>query len=159
MDQRIIERLKAQGAQFRIHEHLPIRTVADAIEKALFPPERCLTTVALRLKRGDWVLVGKCSPGRVDYKKLAAALAVKRSKIRCPSPDEVLAVLGLEAGAVSPIPTIAEVRVIFDMRVPAQETLFTGIGRTDRTLEITLSELLRVTQGQIADIVADKEAV
>jgi hypothetical protein len=48
------------------------------------------------------------------------------------------------------------VRILFDTRVPTQETVFCGIGRPDRTLEIQLADLVQITQGQIVPLTSDK---
>jgi Cys-tRNA(Pro)/Cys-tRNA(Cys) deacylase len=149
----ISQKLIANHAHFTIHEHIEVRTVADSLEKLPFPLERYLTTVAFRIKHGDWVLTGRRGMDRIDYKKLAAALGVRREALSLPASDEVLATLGLEAGTVCPIPTVEGVQVIFDQRLSHDHTLYAGVGRAGRTLEITLDELLRITGGRIVDIV------
>jgi prolyl-tRNA editing enzyme YbaK/EbsC (Cys-tRNA(Pro) deacylase) len=53
----------------------------------------------------------------------------------------------VEAGIVSPI--------LFDAKVPTHETVFCGIGRPDRTLEILLTDLVQITQGRIAPLTHD----
>jgi prolyl-tRNA editing enzyme YbaK/EbsC (Cys-tRNA(Pro) deacylase) len=62
---------------------------------------------------------------------------------------------GIEAGTVSPIPTIPGVRVLLDQRLPSDLPLFTGSGQPGQTLEITLPELLRITEGSLVDVVSD----
>lgn len=64
----------------------------------------------------------------------------------------MLQTLGIEAGSVGPLSTIDNVQVVIDSNVTPDETLFWGIGRPDRTLEIRLNDLLRVTQGRVQAI-------
>ena len=152
MHDAIVQRLKQQSAQYTIHEHEDSRTYADAVDKLPFPPERMLKTIVFRLKSGVWILAACRGQDGLDYKKLAAAFDVKRDEVVRPSPEELKAGLGIEAGAVSPVALRDDVQVVFDTRVDHQQTLFTGAGQPDRTLEITLDELVRVTGGRIVDI-------
>lgn len=152
MHDAVIERLDEQAAHYTIHEHVDSRTFADAVDKLPFPPERMLKTIAFRLKSGGWVLAACRGQNGLDYKKLAAAFGVKRDEVVRPSPEELKAGLGLEAGAVSPVALRDDVQVVFDTRVNHEQTLFTGAGQPDRTLEITLDELVRVTGGRVLDI-------
>lgn len=151
----IIKRLTKQEVRFTIHEHEAARTVADAEERLPFPKERFLKTVAFKLKQGGWILAALRGEDRVDYRKLAIAVGVKRSEIVSMSPQEVQDVLGMESGGVGPIPTNDETLVIFDSNVNSDVGLFCGVGRPDRTLEIKLPALVQVTQGHIWSIVRD----
>ena len=74
------------------------------------------------------------------------------------SPEEVMDALGLEVGAVGPIPTAATVEVLFDSGVSTTETLYCGIGRPDRTLEISLAELVRITGGRVVPLAQEGKA-
>src|SRR5215207_10005767 len=151
----IIKRLDEKAAHYIIHQHEDSRTFADAVDKLPFPPERMLKTIAFRLKSGGWVLAACRGQDGLDYKKLAAAFGVKRDEVVRPSPEELKTGLGLEAGAVSPVALREDVLVVFDTRVDREQSLFTGAGQPDRTLEITLDELVRVTGGRVLDIVKE----
>lgn len=150
--QTLVDRLTQSSVQFTIHEHVDSRTFADALEKLSFPKERLLKTVAFRLKTGGIVLVALRGEDRVDYRNLAAAFGVKRDQVNRLTPEEVMQILGIEAGSVGPLSTIDNVQVVIDSNVTPDETLFCGIGRPDRTLEIRLDDLLRVTQGRVQAI-------
>lgn len=152
MHAQIVKRLQEMDAQYTLHTHPDSRTFADAVDKLPFPPDRMLKTIAFRLKAGGWVLAACRGQDALDYKKLAAAFGVKRDEIMRPKPDELLSGLGLEAGAVSPVALHPDTQVVFDNRVDPIQTLFTGAGQPDRTLEITLAELLRITNGRVIDI-------
>jgi Cys-tRNA(Pro)/Cys-tRNA(Cys) deacylase len=152
----LVKLLTERGIPFTIHEHAPSQTVADAEARLPFPLERLLKAIAFRLKAGGYILAAVRGPDRIDYRKLAAASGTKRADVVRLTPEEVAAVFGVEAGSVSPIPLQAGVKVFFDTRVPTQETLFCGIGRSDRTLEIRLADLVQVTQGQVIPLVSDE---
>ncbi|RPI92011.1 MAG: deacylase [Chloroflexi bacterium] len=152
----IIALLTARGVPFTIHEHVPSHTVADAEEHLLFPLERLLKAIAFRIKTGGYVLAAVRGPDRIDYRKLAAAVGTKRADVVRLTPEEVADVFGVEVGSVSPIPLQAGVQVFFDAQAPTQETVFCGIGRADRTLEIQLADLVQITHGHILPLISDK---
>jgi Cys-tRNA(Pro)/Cys-tRNA(Cys) deacylase len=95
-------------------------------------------------------------PDRIDYRKLAAACGTKRTDIFRLSPEEVASIFNVEIGSVSPLLIQDGVRIFFDTKVPTDETVFCGIGRPDRTIEIQLADLVRITNGQIVPLTGDR---
>jgi Cys-tRNA(Pro)/Cys-tRNA(Cys) deacylase len=150
--ERIRARLEASGVSFTIHEHATSRTYAEALDRLPFPPEQLLKIVAFVVGPDDWILVGLRGADRVDYRALADALGVRRADLRQAPPDEVAAKLGVEVGGVSPVPPIAGVRVVVDEAARELETVFTGAGRAELTLEIRLDDLLRVTGAEVRPV-------
>ena len=149
----IVERLRARGVSYTIHEHVASRTVADAMTLLPFDPDAYLKTVAFRLKAGGWALAALRGADRVDYKGLAAALGVGRRDLHQLAPDEVAADLGYPIGGVGPVPPNAQTRTIFDQAaVDVLDTVYCGAGREDRTLEVRLADLIRACDGLIAPI-------
>ncbi|HSB02370.1 MAG TPA: YbaK/EbsC family protein [Anaerolineales bacterium] len=151
----IVALLRERGIHFTIHEHTPSYTVADAEEHLLFPLERLLKTIAFKVKAGGYILAAVRGPDRIDYRKLAAASEAKRANIVRLNPEEVAEVFGVEVGSVSPISFQEDVQVFFDTQVPAHETVFCGIGRPDRTLEIDLTDLVQITRGHILPLISN----
>jgi Cys-tRNA(Pro)/Cys-tRNA(Cys) deacylase len=84
---------------------------------------------------------------------LAAASGAKRADIIRLTPEEVAEVFGAEAGSVSPIALRGGVEVFFDAQVSTDETVFCGIGRADRTLEIHLTDLVQITHGHVLPLI------
>jgi Cys-tRNA(Pro)/Cys-tRNA(Cys) deacylase len=150
----IVQLLTARGVPFKIHEHRPSHTVADAEAYLDFPLERLLKTIAFRLRSGSYILAAVRGPDRIDYRKLAAACGTKRTDIFRLTPEEVVQAFNVEVGSVSPVLLQAGVRILFDTNVPTRETVFCGIGRPDRTLEIQLADLVQITQGQIVPLIS-----
>src|SRR5512146_645908 len=138
----IVTLLTTQEVPFTIHEHAPSYTVADAKERLLFPLERLLKTIAFKVKAGGTILAAVRGPDRIDYRKLAAACRTKRADVVRLTPEEVTEAFGVEVGSVGPISLQEGVVVFFDAHVPTKETVFCGIGRADRTLEIQLMDLV-----------------
>lgn len=152
----IVTLLTAQSVHFTIHEHIPLYTVADAQEHLLFPLERLLKTVAFKVKARGYVLAAVRGPDRIDYRKLAAACRTKRTDVIRLTPEEVTSVFEVKVGSVSPIALKESAEVFFDTRVPTHETVFCGIGRPDRTLEMDLMDLVQITRGQIVPLVHEE---
>lgn len=153
----IVKLLTASSVPFTVHEHIPSYTVADAEAHLLFPLERLLKTIAFRVRSGGYILAAVRGPDRIDYRELAAACGTKRTDVFRLTPEEVASVFNVEIGSVSPLLLQDGVRILFDTKVPTHETVFCGIGRPDRTLEIQLADLVKITQGQIVPLTGDKE--
>ena len=151
-DERIVRLLAEHGVPFRVHEHTVARTVADAQERLPFPRERFLKTVAFRVKNGPWVLAALRGQDRVDYRKLAAALGVRRGDLLQPAPGEVEEALGFAVGGVCPIPPNADAETVVDRGAADLGTVYCGIGRADRTLEIGLTDLVTVARARVLPI-------
>jgi len=152
-EERIVERLRARGVPFTIHEHVVSRTVADAMALLDFSPDAFLKTIAFRLKRGGWALAALRGRDRVDYRALASALGVSRRDLHAMEPAEILADLGYPVGGVGPVPPNDATRVIFDSRAVAElDVVYCGAGREDRTLEVRLGDLIPACDGLVAPI-------
>lgn len=153
---RIFNTLAASGIPYTIHEHAPSITIQDADDNLWFPVERLVKTIAFRIKDGGFVLVGLCGYSQVDYKKLAAALGMNRTKLVRMAPEEIEAELGYVLGGVAPFAPNERTRVMLDSGVMAWPTVFCGTGRQDRTLELAPQELVRVAQAAVAGLAKDQ---
>jgi len=153
VEERIVGLLTARGVRFRVHEHPVSRTVEDARAQLPFPLEQLLKTVVFRVKNGPWLLVACRGQDRVDYRKLTEAAGARRADIVQPAPEEVEAALGYVIGGVAPFPPNAETRTIVDAGAAAtMDTVYCGIGRTDRTLEIAIADVIALSDAQVAPI-------
>ncbi|MGL4650522.1 MAG: aminoacyl-tRNA deacylase [Caldilineaceae bacterium] len=146
----IFAALEAAGMPYTLHEHAPTVTVREADEKLDFPVERIVKTIAFRVKNQGWLLVGVCGYDQVDYRKLAEWTGVSRDRISRLEPEELGEALGYVIGGTAPFAPNAQTRVLLDSRVLRHTTIFCGTGRTDRTLEIAPSDLVRVAGAAVA---------
>jgi len=152
MFNKIVTLLDQNKARYTIHKHEPIRTVQDALEKWPYGIDHLVKTVAFKLKDGRLILAAVRAKDRIDYKKLADHLGISRRALKTLSPTEVHDLLGVEPGAVSPIATESDIQTILDNNVLDLPRIFCGMGRVDRTLEISASELQRITQANVCQI-------
>lgn len=152
----IIASLKDHHVTFTIHTHEAIRTVSDAEEKLLFPKTSFLKTIVFKIKHSSWILAALRGEDSVDYRKLAAAFGVKRDDIIRPSAEEIEASLGYEIGGVCPIPVQPDTEVVVDSNALNMEQVYCGSGRNDRTLEIKLQDLLRLSQARVLPLAREQ---
>ncbi|MBI1920955.1 MAG: YbaK/EbsC family protein [Geobacter sp.] len=147
---RLVEIIEQSGVPFSIHEHQPTRTMEDAAQNLSFDVTRIVKTVAFRLRSGGIVLAAVRGIRRVDYARLANFVGVNRRDLSALSPDEVQQHLGVEPGSVSPLPLRGDALVLIDEDVlTILPTIYCGIGRSDRTLEITPDNLVRLTMCRV----------
>jgi Cys-tRNA(Pro)/Cys-tRNA(Cys) deacylase len=155
--EKTMQLLEESGVTYTMHEHRPFLTVADMEEHLPFPREQFLKTLAFKIKNSFWVLAAMKGDARVDYRKIAAAFGISRSHIIRPDPEEISGALGMAAGGVCPIPTGGDVRVVVDSEARTMGRVYCGGVRNDRTLEIGMDDLLRVSGAQVAPIVRDAD--
>lgn len=142
-----------------VHEHKPTRTMQDAAQNLRFDVTRIVKTVAFRTRDGRLVLAALPGILRVDYARLSALVGVGRRDLSALSPQEVLDWLGVEPGSVSPLalalpevlPRAKGALLLMDDEVlTIVPTLYCGMGRPDRTLELAAEDLLRLSGGRLA---------
>lgn len=146
----LLEIIERSGVPFILHEHTPARTMEDAEQNLSFAIARIVKTVVFRTRDGGLVLAALRGTGRVEYPRLAALVGVNRRDLSPLSPEEVKELLGVEPGSVSPVMQQEDATVFIDDDVlTIQPTIFCGIGRPDRTLEIAAADLVRLSGGRI----------
>lgn len=147
---RLARFMEMSGAAFVIHEHAPTRTMADAERLLAFDVTRIVKTVAFRTRSGSLILAALRGTARVDYPRLAACAGVSRRDLAPLSPEEVQTQLGVEPGCVSPLSLMTDAALFIDADVPTiLPTLYCGIGRPDRTLEVAPYDLVRISGGRV----------
>jgi len=138
--------VEKSGIPFTIHEHQATRTVDEARKNLSFDVERIVKTVAFRTRNDKIVLAALRGTRRVDYARLANLLRINRRDLAALSPTEVRQLLYVEPGSVSPVMRSEDIMVIVDDDVlTILPTLYCGIGRPDRTLEIEPAGLVELT--------------
>ena len=143
------EILTKSGVPFVIHSHEAMRTVEDMARNPLFDLTRIVKTVAFRTRNNKIVLAAIRGNRRVDYPRLAALLGINRRDLAPLSPEEVQEFLGVEPGSVSPVSVHDGALLLIDEEaLTILPTLYCGIGRPDRTLEIAPGDLVKITGGR-----------
>lgn len=153
--EKVIAMLDAGGCPYTIHAHPPVGTIEEARQKVEHLTRNLLKTVVFRIRSGQWILAAVQGFDRIDYRKLAEALRVKRTDLRSVSPREVEEDLGFEVGGVGPFPIREDVEVILDQGLLGLDSIFCGSGVNTRTVEIRLADLLKATRARVHPIVKE----
>lgn len=149
---RLLALVGESGVPFVLHTHPATRTIEEAERNLSFDTGRIVKTVAFRTRSGEVVLAALRGTRRVDYPHLAALLGINRRDLAPLAPAEVMALLGVEPGSVSPLPLRQETIILVDDDVLAiRSTVYCGSGRPDRTLELAPADLVRLAGGRTGD--------
>ncbi|MGE5273518.1 MAG: aminoacyl-tRNA deacylase [Verrucomicrobiota bacterium] len=135
------EILEAAGADFRVHEHVPVASMAEIVDALPFPAEEHVKTLAFDAD-GRIVLAALRGSDRLGYGALARAAGVPRGRLRPLPPERVRDELGLEPGGVCPLADRDDVTVLVDEQVLGLDRAFCGSGRNDATLELAPADLV-----------------
>jgi len=150
--QRIVQLLERSGAAFQVHAHPCVTTIEEARRKVPHLTHNLLKTVVFRIKDANWILAAVSGSDRIHYKKLADALAVKRTQLRSIAPDQVESELGFDVGGVGPFPVREDIHVVFDSKVARLGRVFCGSGKNTQTVEIEITDLIEITSGRVYPI-------
>lgn len=148
--ERLVAIVRQSGLPHTVHAHAATRTVAEAAHNLPFAPARIVKTIAFGLRDGGVVLAALRGTRRVAYPGLAGLVGVSRRDLHALSPDDVVADLGVAPGSVSPVPLTPGIPIYVDADVlTIAPTLYCGLGRPDRTLEIAPADLLVLAGGRL----------
>ena len=96
---------------------------------------------------------------RVDTRKLARALGLRRSALRLAPPAAAEAATGYACGDIPPLGHVQPLRVLLDAAALAggpARPLYAGGGGGGASLRIPAAELLRATAAEVADVAAGR---
>jgi Cys-tRNA(Pro)/Cys-tRNA(Cys) deacylase len=146
---RLAALVRQSGLPHVLHSHMATRTMDDAARNLSFDLTRIVKTIAFRTRADGLILAALRGTSRVAYPLLAALVGKSRRDLAPLSPDEVVSRLGVEPGSVSPVPLEETAVVYVDAGVlDIAPTLYCGLGRPDRTLEIAPTDLVRLAGGR-----------
>lgn len=145
----LLKQLDDWGIAYRLHTHVPLRTVEDAKgveEQFMVPGENALRlkNLYLRDKKKRNYLVTLQQDREIDLKALSAELGI--GNLSFGSTDRLLENLGIRPGAVSPLAMITGVEkgVTFYMDAQAQEAdvIYMHPLVNDRTVAMTRDDVM-----------------
>ena len=146
--------LTAAAVEYRLHRHAPVVSFAESKAALPFDPQATVKGLAFRLPSGAYAIVAMRGDARADYKKIAAALGMRRSALKMATAEELARDLDMEPGGVAPLP-VRGATVLFDRRTLELDVVYCGAGRPDATLEIKRADLVRIAGGATADVTKD----
>jgi prolyl-tRNA editing enzyme YbaK/EbsC (Cys-tRNA(Pro) deacylase) len=146
------EILREKGIPYRIIElSEKAISVEDVIEysKSIINPEEICKTIIVKDKKGDKYGIFLRGSDIIDFKKLKKILG----KASIASLEEVKESTGVEPGSVCPL--TLNTLIIIDERVFSLKKINFGSGNHLYGLELKTSELEKIINYQIEDIVKD----
>jgi Cys-tRNA(Pro) deacylase len=105
---------------------------------------------------GQPVMALVSGANRLDERKLAALRGVGRKKIKRADADTAKAVTGFSIGGVPPFGHASRLPVYVDEDLARFEVVWAAAGTPFAVFAITPEELVRASEGIVADLAADK---
>lgn len=137
------EFLREQSIYFELYNHNPIYTNEDAVimkeEKGFIGTET--KALFLRGKSGKIYSFVTFTTKRTDFKRLKKVVGEKVAVVK---QDEMEAITGQKAGAVTPLGYEPSVSVIVDEELFKQEKLVFAPARPDQTMVILVEDLRKI---------------
>jgi Cys-tRNA(Pro) deacylase len=138
-----------------LHFDVQTPTVAVAAEVAGVAPAQIIKSVLFIADR-EPVLVLATGTSRIAWKRLADYLGISRKKLQMANATQVLEITGYVVGSVSPIGQRHKLRTIVEATIPTLKTVLAGGGELNALLKLETTELLRVVQGEVVELVEER---
>ena len=147
--QRALEAITATGIGFRVTEHGPVNSLAEAAAARGVRPEDVVKTIVVRRADDDFVFVLVPGDRQISWPKLRALLGVNRLSM----PDKEIArdMTGYERGTITPFGSTRAWPVIADERIDARPVSIGG-GAHGVAFTVVGDELVRALAAQRADV-------
>ncbi len=138
-----------------IHTEETIFTVTDASRAVSAPEEEILKSIILRIDHGaSHALALMSGVNRVDTKKVRHALGAKHASFESGEVCETL--FGFKPGGVPPVGYDEPITALLDSDLWKYDTVWAAAGTDHDFFPISPDELLRITNGQKADIAKEQ---
>src|SRR6185503_241865 len=152
----VTERLEAwlreEGARYRLLEHAPAFTSAEAARVRGTPPESGAKGLVL-LAADKPVQVVLPGSRRVDNARVRALLGTRT--LRFATPEELLALTGCVPGAVPPFGNLFGLPVLVDEALAAREEIAFNAGSNDVSIVMATADFLRLSGARVERLASD----
>ncbi len=150
--ERVAAFLRATGTEARIEEFDgATMTAADAARAAGAELDQIVKSLVF-VCDGRYVLALVPGDRRADPARVAAAAGVDRARIA--SAQQVEEATGFEPGSVAPFPLERVELVLVERRLLAHTHVWVGAGSPSHLAEVAPADVVRLTRGRAADLVA-----
>jgi Cys-tRNA(Pro) deacylase len=148
--------LEEAGIDFDVLEHAHTERAADEATVLGIGPEEVAKTLVLVASSGNVRAVLAASE-RIDLKKVAAMLGVSGKKVHLASEDTLARDYpDFALGAVPPFGGRAD-QVLVDERVAGRDSVVVEAGSHEKSVRLKVTDLVRVTRAQVADICREEQ--
>ncbi|WP_433614488.1 aminoacyl-tRNA deacylase [Dactylosporangium sp. CA-139114] len=139
----------ASGIEFRVVEHGPVRSLAEAAAARGVAVADVVKTIVVRLADDDYRFVLVPGDRVISWPKLRALLGVARMSM--PDAATAKAVTGFERGTITPFGSTTAWPVIADERIRGR-AISLGGGRHGVALAVAADAAIEVLGATVADI-------
>jgi uncharacterized protein (TIGR02118 family) len=137
-----------------VYPGAPTPTVPAAAEALGVEADQIVKSVVFLVDDKPFLVYG-CGVRRVDPRKLAARLNVKREQVKLADAAQVLDLTGYAVGTVPPLGLKIPMPAFMDPAVRNCEVIYAGGGGINALLKMTSAELLRVSNAEVAPLLED----
>ena len=124
----------------------------EAAAKLGVLPERVFKTLVARVDGKRLVLAVLPVTSRLDLKRLAVAVGGRKAELADPAVAE--RATGYVVGGISPLGGRKKLPTLVDASAAQQDTIFVSAGQRGIQMELSPTDLVRVTSATTADLVA-----
>jgi Cys-tRNA(Pro)/Cys-tRNA(Cys) deacylase len=141
--------LAAAGIGYRLIQHGPVRSLAEAAEARGVRPAQVVKTLVVRCGADDFLFVLVPGDRTISWPKLRARLGVSRLSM----PDAAVAqqVTGYERGTITPFGSVRRWPVIADERLAGQQITL-GMGQHGLAAAVDADQVIRALGAEVADV-------
>ncbi len=145
-----LDHLARLGLAHTVVEYGPVSSAAEAAAARGIELRQLIKTLVVRRGADDYVFVMITGDTTVDWKKLRAALGVRR--LTMPGAGEARDATGYERGTITPLGASKDWPVVADRRVAASRLISLGSGRHGRAINVDATALLAALHASSADV-------
>ncbi|MFI5908747.1 aminoacyl-tRNA deacylase [Dactylosporangium sp. NPDC051541] len=144
-----VEAVAASGIEYRVVEHGPVSSLAEAAAVRGVEIADIVKTIVVRVAAGDYRFVLVPGGRVISWPKLRALLGVARMSM--PDAATAKAATGYERGTITPFGSTTAWPVIADERIRGREISLGG-GRHGVALAVQADSVIEVLRATVADI-------
>ena len=131
-------------------------TVEAAAEAVGTSPQKIVKSLLFMVDDRP-VLAITSGANRIDRRRIAKYFDVGRKRVRLADENQVQAATGYTVGAVPPFGHPEPLLTLIDSGVLKHDVVFAGGGASDHLMRVETAEILRVTQGEVLELVDRSE--
>lgn len=152
---RVTAALDAAGLTYRVIEHGPVRSLAEAATARGVEPADVIKTLVVRRGDADYLFVLVPGDRAISWPKLRALLGVSRMSM----PDAAAAkeATGYERGTITPFGSLRPWPVVADERMAGRQVTLGG-GEHGVAVLVDADAVVRALEARVADV-TDPEPV
>jgi prolyl-tRNA editing enzyme YbaK/EbsC (Cys-tRNA(Pro) deacylase) len=157
--ERVKSALAQSGLEADLVRELPADTsTAEAAARAVGASRGSIVKSLIFLADGVPLLVLVSGDHRADLKRLRATLGLSKRRLRIAQPAEVQALTGFEVGGVPPVGHREPLRTLIDRTLSRFETVWAAAGSAHAVFPITYELLVTITNGEVVNLVENRDA-